>query len=157
MRRRKARREYPHDREIHISHALLLGDKGDADGAATELRSLTTHSAQDIDIYLDISQVYLQSHRYQDAETALGQAGNSRRKILKKKWWNTFWAGVYEREKKFDLAEQSFKQVMATDPHNAAALNYYGYMLADAGCGSWKRRICETRAGGRSAEWRVSG
>jgi tetratricopeptide (TPR) repeat protein len=125
--------QYPHDRDIHISHALLLGDKGDADAAATELRGLTTHSAQDIDIYLDISQVYLQSHRYQDAETALAQAGKLAEKDSEKEMVEYVLGGVYEREKKFDLAEQAFKHVISIDPHNAAALNYYGYMLADEG------------------------
>jgi tetratricopeptide (TPR) repeat protein len=129
----KGEAQYPHDRDIRISHALLLGDKGDADGAATELRGLTTHSPQDIDIYLDISQVYLQSHRYQEAEAALAQAGQLAEKDSEKEMVDYVLGGVYEREKKFDLAEQAFKRVIAIDPHNAAALNYYGYMLADQG------------------------
>ncbi len=40
---------------------------------------------------------------------------------------------VYEREKKYDQAEQAFQGVLAINPRNAAALNYYGYMLADRG------------------------
>jgi tetratricopeptide (TPR) repeat protein len=42
-------------------------------------------------------------------------------------------AGVYERDKRFDQAEKLFRDMVAKDPGNAAALNYLGYMLADRG------------------------
>jgi tetratricopeptide (TPR) repeat protein len=38
---------------------------------------------------------------------------------------------MFEREKKYDQAEKMFRQVLETDPSNASALNYLGYMLAD--------------------------
>ena len=40
---------------------------------------------------------------------------------------------IYERQKKFDQAEQQFRKVLEVNPDNAAVLNYYGYMLADRG------------------------
>jgi tetratricopeptide (TPR) repeat protein len=40
---------------------------------------------------------------------------------------------IYERQKKFDQAEQEFRKVLEASPGNAAVLNYYGYMLADRG------------------------
>ena len=40
---------------------------------------------------------------------------------------------IYERQKKWDLAEAEFKKALAENPTNAAVLNYYGYMLADRG------------------------
>ena len=40
---------------------------------------------------------------------------------------------IYERQKKFDLAEQQFRKVLDVNPNNAAVLNYYGYMLANRG------------------------
>ena len=40
---------------------------------------------------------------------------------------------IYERQKKFDLAEEQFRKVLDANPDNAAVLNYYGYMLADRG------------------------
>src|SRR5262249_37533456 len=44
----------------------------------------------------------------------------------------TFTRGaMYERQKKYDLAEKEFKKVIDVDPKNASALNYLGYMLAD--------------------------
>src|SRR5215472_4198576 len=38
-----------------------------------------------------------------------------------------------DREKKYDEAEQLFKKLLVEDSHNAAVLNYLGYMLADRG------------------------
>ena len=40
---------------------------------------------------------------------------------------------IYERQKKFDQAEQQFRKVLDANPNNAPVLNYYGYMLADRG------------------------
>ena len=39
----------------------------------------------------------------------------------------------YEREKKYDQAEEMFRKVLASDPQSAMTLNYLGYMLADRG------------------------
>ncbi len=38
---------------------------------------------------------------------------------------------MYERQKKYDLAEKTFRQVIDLDPSSAEAMNYLGYMLAD--------------------------
>jgi Flp pilus assembly protein TadD len=40
---------------------------------------------------------------------------------------------TFERQKKYDQAEQSFRKVLADDPQNAMVLNYLGYTLADRG------------------------
>ena len=40
---------------------------------------------------------------------------------------------MFDKQKKFADAEAAFRQVLARDPENAAALNYLGYMLAERG------------------------
>src|SRR4029078_9958703 len=40
---------------------------------------------------------------------------------------------VFDKQKKFADAEAAFRQVLAREPENAAALNYLGYMLAERG------------------------
>jgi tetratricopeptide (TPR) repeat protein len=40
---------------------------------------------------------------------------------------------AYDHAKRFDQAEQTFREVIASQPANADALNYLGYMLADRG------------------------
>lgn len=40
---------------------------------------------------------------------------------------------AYERARRFDRAEETLREVIASEPRNAAALNYLGYMLAEQG------------------------
>ncbi len=40
---------------------------------------------------------------------------------------------VFDKQKKFPEAEAAFRTLISKDPHNAQALNYLGYMLADRG------------------------
>jgi len=42
-------------------------------------------------------------------------------------------AAAYDRAKKYDQAEQTFRQLLASEPNNADALNSFGYMLAQRG------------------------
>jgi Tfp pilus assembly protein PilF len=42
-------------------------------------------------------------------------------------------ASLYDRTRQFDRAEKGFREILATDPQHAPALNYLGYMLADRG------------------------
>jgi tetratricopeptide (TPR) repeat protein len=125
--------QFPQDREIHVARALLYGEKGDAAGAVSQLRELLARSAQDIEIYLDIAQIEQQSHHFAEAEAVLAQAaGMAVRDNEREMIWFMFGA-VYERQKKYDLAEEQFKKVLAVNPRSAPTLNYYGYMLADQG------------------------
>jgi tetratricopeptide (TPR) repeat protein len=127
----KAATQFPQDREIRIARALLYGEKGDADAAASQLRELLTHSGQDIEIYLDTAQIYQQNRRFAEAEAVLTQAaGMAGRDSEREMIWFMFGA-VYERQKKYELAEQQFKNVLSVNPRSAPTLNYYGYMLAD--------------------------
>jgi tetratricopeptide (TPR) repeat protein len=38
---------------------------------------------------------------------------------------------MYERMKKYDEAEETFRKVLEMNPENSSAMNYLGYMLAD--------------------------
>ena len=40
---------------------------------------------------------------------------------------------AFDKQKKYADAEAAFRQLLARDPENAAALNYLGYMLAERG------------------------
>ncbi len=131
----KAMQADPGDRSFRVTHALLLGESGHTDEAATELKQLLngTSTADDREIYLDLSQIYERGRRYADAEAAARAAEKlSLRPADNEMVWFMLGA-IYERQKKYDQAEQQFKRVIEVNPHNAAALNYYGYMLADLG------------------------
>jgi tetratricopeptide (TPR) repeat protein len=124
---------YPQDRDLRLTRARVLGLKGDAAQAASLLRGMLTRSAQDVEIYLDLAQVYQQNRRYADAEAALAEGAQvATRNSIREMIW--FMLGeVYDKEGKPAQAEEQFKKVLASHPRNAQVLNYYGYMLAERG------------------------
>lgn len=125
--------KYPGDAGIRTGNALLLGENGQTDEAVKILRLQLTGTPEDREIDLNIAQVYERGRRYKEAEeiahTAEALPGQPRDNEMV--WF--LLGAIYERQKFFDRAEEQFKKVLAVDPRNAAALNYYGYMLADRG------------------------
>ena len=129
----KAVDAYPKDRSIRISQALLFGENAQADQAASQLRALLDGSAEDFEIQLDIAQVYEQSKRWADAEQAIHAAEKLQSDSSGKEMTGFLLGAIFERQKKYDLAEVEFKKILDLNPHSASTLNYYGYMLADRG------------------------
>jgi tetratricopeptide (TPR) repeat protein len=125
--------KYPSDTPIKSSYALLLGEAGKTDDALALLKPQLKGGDGDRDVYLNISQVYERARKYKEAEQAARTAealpGAPRDNEMT--WF--LLGAIYERQKLFDRAEVEFKKVLAVDPQNAAALNYYGYMLGDLG------------------------
>jgi tetratricopeptide (TPR) repeat protein len=129
----KAADAYPKDRPILISQALLFGENAQADQAVSHLRALLDGSAADFEIQLDIAQVYEQSKRWTDAEQAIQAAEKLQTDTSGKEMTGFLMGAIFERQKKFDQAEEEFRKVLDANPRNASTLNYYGYMLADRG------------------------
>jgi tetratricopeptide (TPR) repeat protein len=130
---RKALDAYPKDRAIRVTQALLYGENAQTDQAASLLRAMLDSSAGDFEIQLDLAQVFQQSKRWPDAEQAVRTAEKIAPGAREKEMASFMLGAIYERQKKIDQAEQKFRQVLADNPRNPAALNYYGYMLADRG------------------------
>ena len=80
--------------------------------------------------YVALAELLMSGERPAQAETVLVQA---RSKFPEDTSVLFDLAAAYERQKRYDEAEQAFKQVLARDPLQAQALNYLGYMLADRG------------------------
>lgn len=123
----------PRDRGAQVSHALLLADKGETDAAVERLRRLLAGSQADREVHLTLAQVYERGKRYPAAEKSLEEAEKLSQRNAEKEVVFFLRAAVYERQKKYDLAEQFFRKTLETDPRNAGALNYFGYMLAERG------------------------
>jgi tetratricopeptide (TPR) repeat protein len=130
---KEALAKYPSDGPIRASYALLLGENQQPDEAVKLLQGSLKNNQADRDIYLNIAQVYERARRYKEAEDAAHKAevipGDPRENEMT--WF--LLGAIYERQKQFDKAEDEFKKVLNVNPKNAAALNYYGYMLADRG------------------------
>jgi tetratricopeptide (TPR) repeat protein len=129
----KAIKDSPKDRGLVVTYAILLGEKGQLDEADKVLRGLLVGNEDDEDVYLDLAQVQERGKRYPEAEQSALKAQELANDPAEKETAAFMLGAIYERQKKFDLAETQFKKALDLDPKNAAALNYYGYMLADRG------------------------
>jgi Tfp pilus assembly protein PilF len=112
---------------------LLYGQNGQPDLAAQSLRALLTRSPADLEIQINVAQVYLENRRYAEAEDAIGLAEAAAGQPSDRETTGFLRGSLYERQQKFDQAERAFQGVLAANPRNSAALNYYGYMLAEQG------------------------
>jgi tetratricopeptide (TPR) repeat protein len=130
---RKAADAYPKDRPILTAQALLFGENAQADLAVSHLHALLDGSAGDFEIQLDIAQVYEESKRWVDAEQAIHAAEKIQPDSSGKEMTGFLMGAIFERQKKYDQAEEQFRKVLDVNPRSASTLNYYGYMLADRG------------------------
>lgn len=124
-------KKWPDDRTIRVVRASMLAEMGKVDEAAADLRKLLG-GKEDRETYLALAQVYDKGKRWDDMGKALDAAEKiSESTDEKVNVWFTRGA-MLERMKKLDLAEEQFRKVLDVDPDNAGAMNYIGYMLADA-------------------------
>jgi tetratricopeptide (TPR) repeat protein len=124
----------PNDLHIAIVYARTLADSGKLKDAVDILNKQLQANPQDVDIYVNLSQIYLQAKRYSEAERVLRRAEDrkmdnetDRERVMFQR------ANIYEKQKDFDRAESVVKEILKTNSSNANALNYIGYMLADRG------------------------
>src|SRR5262245_26964543 len=110
--------------------AQALRHSGKADQGVTLLEeSLRTHEDEPA-AYIALAQLYADVDRGAQAVKVLQDAQAK----FPSDTSITFELGtVYDKQKKFADAEATFKQVLAREPDNSAALNYLGYMLAERG------------------------
>lgn len=130
---KKALDASPKDSNLIVTLAMLYGEKTDTDAAVKLLYGLLQGNDKDEEITLDMAQVQERGRRYADAEQSAKKAEQMARVPPEKENAWFMLGAIYERQKKFDEAEQQFRKVLAVNPKNAAVLNYFGYMLADRG------------------------
>jgi tetratricopeptide (TPR) repeat protein len=130
---KEAVQKLPNDRGLKMVLASQLADSGQGDTAIQQVKALLKGNAEDREVYIALSQMYTRLKRWNEAEQALAKAEQLSSKPEDKLYAVFVKGSVYERQKKYDQAEEAFKQVLSGDPQNAVALNYLGYMLADRG------------------------
>ncbi|HEV1285648.1 MAG TPA: tetratricopeptide repeat protein [Bryobacteraceae bacterium] len=124
-------KRWPEDRTLHVAHATVLGDSGQTDAAAAELKKLLD-GKNDREIYLDLAAyVYDRVRKFDEEAKALDAADKL---SVSKEDREAVWfqrGAMYEKMKKIDLAEAEFRKILEINPDSAATMNYLGYMLAD--------------------------
>jgi len=133
----EAANKFPMERSLKLLYATQLVDSGQPEKSIATAKSLlkggTANASLDRDVYMSLAQIYARLKRWPESEEAAASAekiSNSPEEIE----YAVFLRGsLYERQKKYETAEEMFRKVLARDPQNAMTLNYLGYMLADRG------------------------
>jgi len=121
----------PNDKTLKLALAQQLADTGKADEGIHMVQGLMKNSPDDRDTLIGLSQIYARLRRWKDAEDTLVKADKYSSKPEEKEYIQFLQGSMFERQKKYDQAEQSFRQVLQIDPNNSMTLNYLGYMMAD--------------------------
>jgi tetratricopeptide (TPR) repeat protein len=130
---REAAQKLPKDRDLKMVYASQLADAGDPEAGLQQVKSLLKGTPDDREVYVALSQMYSRLKRWPEAEQALDKAEQLSNNNDDKEYVNFLRGADYERQKKYDQAEDMFRRVLVANPQNATALNYLGYMLADRG------------------------
>ena len=127
----EAAKKFPNDRGLQMVSASQQADMGKADVAIEHVKTLLKGNADDREVYIALAQMYSRVKDWPAAEENINKAIDLASKPEDKDYAIFVQGSIYERQKKYDLAEEAFRKVLADDPKNAMALNYLGYMLAD--------------------------
>ena len=128
---KEAIQKFPDDRTLKMTYATQIAEVGSADEGVQKLKALLKGTAEDRDVYVTLANLYTRLRRFSDAEAAADKAGALSSKPEEKQGVDFLRGSVFERQKKYEQAEDMFRKVISADPQNTAALNYLGYMLAD--------------------------
>jgi tetratricopeptide (TPR) repeat protein len=125
-----ARTKNPGDIRLARLEAQALRKGGKVDQGLAILEDLARKQSNDPTSYIALAQGYADASRGSQAVKVLQEA---QAKFPDESSITFELASVLEKQKKFGEAEAVFRQLIAKDPENAAALNYLGYMLAERG------------------------
>jgi len=120
----------PGDENLALVYARSLADAGKTKDGAEILSKLMQSNPTNLDLYVNLSQIYLLARRYGDAEKVMLRAQDQK---LDRERVKLQLATVYDKQKDYDRAESLLKEILKEDPKDAIALNYIGYLLADRG------------------------
>lgn len=127
---KEALQKFPNDRIVKLLAANVNTDLMRFKEAETLIKSLLD-GKNDRDTYISLAQVHEKAKNWSRMAEALDQAEKLSSNDEELEGVIFMRGAMYERQKKYDLAEVEFKRVLKLNPKSASALNYLGYMLAD--------------------------
>ena len=127
---RLARAERPDDLRLLQLEAQALRQDGKTEQGIMLLENAVNEHGDDPLPYVALAQLYSDADRGAQAVKVLQEA---QAKFPQDQSIPFELGAVLDKQKRFTEAEAAFKQVIAREPENAAALNYLGYMLAEHG------------------------
>jgi tetratricopeptide (TPR) repeat protein len=129
----EAAKKFPDDRDLQMVAASQQADMGNADAAIARVRGMLRDKPEDRTVYIALAQMNSRIKNWKEAEANINKALELSTKQEDRDYVLFVQGSIYERQKKYDLAEESFHKVLADNPKDAMTLNYLGYMLADRG------------------------
>ena len=94
---------------------------GDSAAAIAQVKPMLKGTADDRDVYIALAQMYSRTKEWPQAEASINKALELSTKPDDKIYATFVDGSIYERQKKYELAEESFRKVLAADPKNAQA------------------------------------
>jgi tetratricopeptide (TPR) repeat protein len=125
-----ALQKYPDDRIVKLLAANVQTDLARFKEAEALLKSLVD-GKEDRDNWIALAQLYEKAKSWDRMADALTQAEKLSKSDEEMETVVFMRGAMYERQKKYDLAEVEFRRVLKMNPKSASAMNYLGYMLAD--------------------------
>ena len=122
--------KYPNDRVVKTVVANVQSDLGQFKDAEATLKTLLNGKG-DRETWISIAQVHEKAKNFAEMGKAIDEADKLSRSDEERENIYFLRGAMYERMKKFELAEEQFRQALKLNPKSASALNYLGYMLAD--------------------------
>ena len=130
----EAAKKFPNDRDLQMVAASQQADMGNPDAAIERVQGAAEGQCQrSTKVYIALAQMYSRVKEWPQAEENINKAIETVDQAGRQDYALFVAGSIYERQKKYDKAEEAFHKVLADDPKNAMALNYLGYMLADRG------------------------
>ena len=126
----EARKARPDDSRFARLEADALAAQGQIDRALALLREQVAQHGDRPEVHLALSALAAKEKRFDEATTAL-EAGA--RRFPTDVLFAFQRAALLEQQRRYDEAEQAFREVLKVDPLHAPTLNYFGYMLAERG------------------------
>jgi tetratricopeptide (TPR) repeat protein len=127
---RTARAQNPTDLRLARLESQALRRGGKVDQGLAILEEIARGKESDPEAHIALAQAYTEANRGGQAVKVLQEA---QAKFPGETAISFELGTVLDRQKKFAESESIFRQLIAREPQNAAALNYLGYMLAERG------------------------
>ena len=122
--------QHPNDLRLTRMQAQALRHNGKGDQGIALLEEAVKHHADEPVAYISLAQAYSEAEHGAQAVKVLQDA---QVKFPSDDGIAFELGTVFDKQKKFPEAESAFRMVLSSDPENAIALNYLGYMLAERG------------------------
>lgn len=130
-----------------VRMGIIYAQKGDLKRAEKKLRSLAEKRPELAFPWIELGDIFIANKKFPQAISALSEAID-RIPVPNASHWSLFYSrgAAYERDKKWDLAEQDLLQALVLSPDQPLTLNYLGYSWIERGKNTAKAKEMLERA-----------